>query len=698
MTVQIGAISYTAAAAAYFFLFMLLLSGWRGRVPGALLTLSCLVSALWSAAVVFQMAGGYEVQAAADVLEILRNASWFAFLMTLLGVSRRESVLPSRDVRLAAAGLAVFFVFLIAASLHSPAGGISPAWAPDYLTGIMGRVVLAVIGMVLVEQLYRNAQMEQRWGIKFLCLGLGGMFAYDFYLYSDAMLFKRLDSDIWNARGIVNAVIVPLVAVSAARNPKWSLDISVSRRILFHSSALLGAGIYLVVMAAAGYYIRYFGGKWGGVLQASFLFGALILLLGMLFSGTLRAHLKVFLSKHFFSYKYDYREEWLRFTRTLSEGEPGVRLQERSIQAVAELVESPGGALWLGQESGVFERAAHWNMPAAGGVEKQDSRFSRFLEDRQWVIDLEECRGQPEIYAGLEIPDWLLAIPRAWLVVPLILHEQLLGFVVLARSRGQISLNWEVSDLLKTAGRQAASYLSQLEAAKALLVARQFESFNRMSAFVVHDLKNLVSQLSLLLSNAEKHRHNPAFQQDMISTIEFSVEKMKRLLLQLRGGQTLDKPSPLALDELLGAAVAAKRDARPMPALEIVDTGLAVLAHRERLERVVGHLIQNAIEATPPGGKVVARLAKQENFAILEVVDSGRGMSEQFIRDGLFKPFESTKATGMGIGTYESREYVRELGGSIDVESRESLGTTFRVMLPLCVADHLVEVAAREVG
>lgn len=698
MTAQIGAVSYSAATAAYFFLFLLLLSGWRGRAPGALLALACLVSALWSAAVVYQMAGGYAARAAADVLEILRNAAWFAFLLTLLGVSRRDSALPSRGVRLAAAGIAAFFAFLVAVTLYSPAAGPFSAWAPDYLTGIVGREAMAVTGMVLVEQLYRNAQMEQRWGIKFLCLGLGGMFAYDFYLYSDAMLFKRVDSDIWNARGLVNAVIVPLVAVSAARNPKWSLDISVSRRILFHSSALFGAGIYLVVMAAAGYYIRYFGGKWGGVLQAGFLFGALILLLGMLFSGTLRARLKVFLSKHFFSYKYDYREEWLRFTRTLSEGEPGVRLQERSIQAIAELVESPGGALWLGQESGVLERAAHWNMPAAGGAEKQGSRFSRFLEDRQWVVDLEEYRAQPEIYAGLEMPEWLLAIPRAWLVVPLILHEQLLGFVVLARSRGQISLNWEVSDLLKTAGRQAASYLAQLEAARALLVARQFESFNRMSAFVVHDLKNLVSQLSLLLSNAEKHRHNPEFQQDMISTVELSVEKMKRLLTQLRGGQTLDKPSPLALDELLAAAVAARRDARPAPALEIVDAGLAVLAHRERLERVVGHLIQNAIEATPPGGRVVARLAKRENFAILEVADSGRGMSEQFIRDGLFKPFESTKATGMGIGTYESREYVRELGGSIDVESRESRGTTFRVMLPLWIAGRPAEAAAKEAG
>ncbi len=691
MTANIGVISYSTAAAAYFFLFLLLLSGWRGRAPGALLALASVVCALWAVAVAYPLVSGHHAGALGGVLEIARNAAWCAFLLALLGVSRHDLALRSGDVRVMAAGLVLLYVLMIAATPIFSGGSLAVAGAPDYLAGIVGREVMAVIGMVLVEQLYRNAHPEQRWGIKFLCLGVGGMFAYDFYLYSDAMLFKRVDADLWAARGFVNAGIVPLIAVSAARNPKWSLDISVSRRILFHSSALLGAGMYLVVMSAAGYYIRYFGGKWGGVLQVGFLFGALTLLLGMLFSGTLRAWLKVFLSKHFFSYKYDYREEWLRFTRTLSEGEPGVRLRERSIQAIAELVESPAGALWLAQESGVFERQAHWNMPAAGGAEPPGSPFGRFLENRQWVVNLDEYRAEPEIYDGLELPAWLMAIPRAWLVVPLILHEQLLGFVVLAHSRGQIGLNWEVSDLLKTAGRQAASYLAQLEAAKALLVARQFESFNRMSAFVVHDLKNLVSQLSLLLSNAEKHKHNPDFQQDMIGTIEHSVEKMKRLLLQLRSGQSLDKPAPLRLDEVVGKAVEAKSGVRPTPALEIADAGLSVLAHRERLERVIGHLIQNAIEATPPDGRVVARLAKREKFAIVEIADTGSGMSGAFIRDRLFKPFESTKASGMGIGTYESREYVRELGGSIDVESQEARGTILRVALPLCASDRSTE-------
>jgi putative PEP-CTERM system histidine kinase len=486
-------------------------------------------------------------------------------------------------------------------------------------------------------------------------------------------------------------MVVPLLAVATARNPKWSLDVSVSRRILFHSTAILGAAVYLLVMAAAGYYIRYFGGSWGAMLQVTFLFGAVLLLFAILFSGTLRARLKVFLSKNFFSYRYDYREEWLHFTGTLSEGEPGVQLYERSIQAIAELVDSPGGALWLSQDEGVFEQVAHWNMPSAKGRELRDSPLCQFLERRQWVISLEEHEAQPELYDSLEIPDWLRSIPHAWLVVPLMLHERLLGFVVLARSKAKINLNWEVNDLLKTAGRQAASYLAQLEAARALLVARQFESFNRMSAFLVHDLKNLVSQHSLLLSNADKHKHKPEFQEDMIETIAQSVEKMKRLLLQLRGSYALEPPAPVALEDLVQQVVAARSGLKPAPRLEAGDGVVSVVAHRARLERVIGHLIQNAIEATPPEGHVVVQLLRQDGTAVIAIADTGCGMSEQFIRYQLFKPFESTKSTGMGIGTYEAREYVRELGGRIEVESREAQGTVFRVVLPLHAAGRAAE-------
>jgi putative PEP-CTERM system histidine kinase len=673
MAISVGTLSHAAAAAAFLFFSVLLLAGWRGRLPGLLLAAGSLVTVLWAGLIAYHE--GQPGSVAVDALELIRSASWLAFLIVLLGYASKEV----RRLRLIAAGIALFCGVTLVSTFYF--GGLSTPPLDAY--GVLARLLLAVAGMVLIEQLYRNIEPHQRWGIKFLCLGLGGIFACDFYLYSDALLFRRISEDVWAARGVVNALVVPLLGLATARNPSWSLDVSVSRRIVFHSTAILGAAIYLMVMAMAGYYIRFFGGNWGAVLQVTFMFGAALLLCVIVFSGTLRSRLKVFLSKNFFSYHYDYRDEWLRFTRTLSEGEPGIQLRERSIQAIAQLVDSPAGALWLDQDTGRFEPVAHWNMPAVKGTATPDTPLVQFMERRQWVIDLGARTARPEMYEGLEVPDWLSTLQSVWLVVPLILHERLLGFVVLARSRGRIDLNWEISDLLKTAGRQAASYLAQIEAAKALLVARQFESFNRMSAFVVHDLKNLIAQLSLLLTNAERHKHNPSFQEDMLGTIAHSVDKMKRLLFQLRGSYSLEAPAPVALDDLLKQVITAKSGESPVPTLAVGNGSSSVVAHRARLERIIGNLIQNSIDATTADGKVRVQLTQQNSSAVIEIADTGCGMSEQFIRHQLFKPFESTKPTGMGIGTYEASQYVRELGGRIEVESRESHGTVFRVMLPL---------------
>ena len=679
----IGAISYGLAATAFLVLTLLLASSWRGRSKGVLLMIAAFTSMIWAARLAYEFAINNVGSPGWGTLEILRDGTWFIFLGSLISAIRAKGDVAASALKWLPRGLALVCVCLIGAAVVAP-------WLPQYhqqirfITDILGRIVLAISGMVLVELLYRNTNPDQRWGIKFLCLGTGAMFAYDFYLYSDAMLFKYINAEVFAARGIVNALIVPLIVVSAARNRTWSLDVAVSRRMIFHSATLLSAGIYLLLMAAAGYYIRFFGGSWGGVFQATFMFGALLLLMVVLASGTIRARFKVFLSKHFFNYRFDYREEWLRFTRTLSEGEPGLHLRERSIQAIAQLVESPGGALWLRKDSGDYERAAHWNMPQANGAEAADSGFIEFLRRKEWVIDLNEYHTTPEKYEDLKLPAWLNDIPHVGMVVPLVLHEQLLGFVVLAQSHGRIAVNWEVSDLLKTAGCQAASYLAQLEAAKALLVARQFESFNRMSAFVVHDLKNLVSQLSLLLSNVQKHKHNPAFLDDMTETVENSVEKMQRLLTQLRSGS----PAPgghtlIDLESMLRRVVAAKGNNQPQPRLEVRSPGLTLRADRERLERTIGHLLQNAIEATPPNGTVKITLDEISGQALIEVADSGRGMSKDFIRETLFQPFETTKTSGMGIGAYETKQYVTELGGNIEVDSEIGRGSVFRVFLPL---------------
>src|SRR5690606_16925250 len=246
------------------------------------------------------------------------------------------------------------------------------------------------------------------------------------------------------------------------------------------------------------------------------------------------------ISKHFYRYNYDYREEWMRFTRTLSK--PGPDVGERAIEAVAALVESPGGVLWQRRDSGHFEPVAHWQVPALARSEPADSPFCRFLETSQWVIDLHEYAHSPDKYDALVLPEWLESIPRAWLVVPLMLHARLFGFVLLQNPRSPVKLNWEVIDVLEIAGSQAASQLAQQEAANALMVARQFESFNRMSTFVVHDLKNLVLQLSLMNANAARHKDNPEFQADMLETVDYSVQKMKIMLQKLSRSENAEQP------------------------------------------------------------------------------------------------------------------------------------------------------------
>lgn len=312
-----------------------------------------------------------------------------------------------------------------------------------------------------------------------------------------------------------------------------------------------------------------------------------------------------------------------------------------------------------------------------------------FLAEREWVIDLTEWSRQPERYDGLPLPAALRAQGDAWLIVPLMLGNDLLGFVALVRPLASLPLDWEVRDLLKTAARQAASHLGVQRAVEELVQARQFESFNRMSAFVVHDLKNLVAQLGLMTKNAQRHRDNPEFQADMLATVENVMERMQGLLRQLRAGARPVEPrAPVALAAALSGALAARRGLHPEPRLAI-DAELArasVLAHRDRLERVIGHLVQNAAEATGPSGMIRLAARREGDQALIEIEDDGKGMTEEFMSSRLFRPFVSTKAHGMGIGTFESREYLRELGGSLEVRSREGVGTVFTIRLPLACA------------
>ena len=282
------------------------------------------------------------------------------------------------------------------------------------------RLALTVFGLVLVEQLYRNLPQDGRWNIKPLCLGLAAAFTFDLYLFADALLFNRVDADAWSVRGFVHALVIPLVAISTARNPDWTFGIALSRRVVFHSTALMVTGVYLMFMSAAGYYVRYFGGDWGRALQVALMFVALLGLGTMALSGSMRAKLRVIVGKHFFRYRYDYREEWLRFTQTLSAHGAPQQIGQHVITGLADMLESPAGGLWLRDAPGrEFTQAARWNMPADAAAEPADGPFIRFLAETGWVVNLEEYRSSPERYRDMRPPPWLSEVPNAWLIIPL---------------------------------------------------------------------------------------------------------------------------------------------------------------------------------------------------------------------------------------------------------------------------------------
>jgi putative PEP-CTERM system histidine kinase len=668
-------------------LTLVLLTGQQGRSRKNALKFAAVVSTVWlgfTAAAIY-----YDVSFFAYLVEPVRSFSWLLFLGFILVSSITDTRLADRRFRKAAAFAASYTVLLTTVVLYrmTAGAGVTNYLGFDVLYG--GFLLVAIVGLVLVEQIMRNAHVESRRAVKYLCIGLGVIFAYDFYLYSNALLFQGLNVGLWEARGFVNGLAVPVLAIAIVRDPRLSLDVFVSRRMVFHTTALLGAGLYLLAMGLGGYYIREYGGEWGTVVEVIFLFGAGLVLMVLLFSGRVRASLRVFINKHFFHYKYDYRDEWLRFIQTLSSGQPDDRMRERAIHSIAEIIDSPGGVLWMRQMNR-FVPVASWQMRVSeSNVVDSEHPLVEFMRAREWLLDIDEFERDPGLYTNLVIPDWLLNMPHAWLVVPLIVHGHMLGFIVLARSPAQSHFNWEDSDLVKTAGRQAAVHLAQLEASQSLAEAKQFEARNRLSSYVMHDLKNLIAQLSLVVTNAGKHRNNPRFMDDVITTVENSVLKMNRLLEHLQSDSTdVREAGLIELCATLDEVVQMMSNGQPVPSLDCQAKGLRIHADKDRCGAVIGHLIRNAQDATPADGRIIVRLFKRDRKAIIEVQDTGSGMDEAFIRDRLFRPFDSTKGkAGMGIGVHEARDYIHRLGGDLEVISRPGEGSTFRVRLPISEMD-----------
>src|SRR5579883_3135758 len=658
-----------ACAAVFLVLATLVLV--RGKVSrtGLYLAAASLATAAWSGTI--SVGGGYDRTVAA--IETIRVAAWALFTAHLLG-----GVLAERRRVPIWTLFGPIFAFTVAClAIELPiVPELSQAWLGmgDWVL----KMLLGIWGFLLLENLYRNAIPESRWHINLLCIGIGALFVFDIALYADAALFHRLSPDLFVARAPVDAITAPLIALAAARNRRWLVDIHVSRSVVFYSSTLVISGLFLLSIGIAGEILRDIGVTWGPVLEITLIFGGILLVAVLFTSGGARSRLRAFIFHNFFTYRYDYRHVWLTFIDTLSNPSfSGEQLGVRVIRAVADTVDSPAGMLWLhDRDNTAFAPVASWNVPI--GAAPVGPEFAESFRGGAWIVEFAKAgEKQP-------IPETLTALPRAWLAVPLSHLGRLLGFILLNEPRAPIRLNWENYDLLRIVGRQVASYLAEEQAARALVEARQLHDYGQRFAFVVHDIKNLVSQLSLVLSNGERHADDPEFQKDVLETVRHSVGSMNKLLAQLRANREAGAVETLVPAVAVEEIIRAWRPRKPVDARFTTDgaTERVRMSH-DQLDSALRQLLDNAAEVSPEGSAIWVEVRHEADKILVDVRDCGDGMPADFIANQLFKPFRSTKSEGYGIGAYQTREIIRAARGDLLVLSEPGKGTTMRIVLPI---------------
>ncbi len=543
-------------------------------------------------------------------------------------------------------------------------------------------IIFSVVSLLSLEQLYRNNSQYRFY--KLLCLGLAIVFIFDAYLFTQHLVFGKLDSELWQARAAVSmgaSLLLALGIATMAQPSPQAAKLTFSRPVIFYTTSLTMAGALLTALSIGGYYVRLYGGDWGTVIYTLLSISGLFFV-GFVFSSSkLRNNMSVLINKHLFSYKYDYRNEWLKLISQLSQPTSPTDTANRVISVACDLFNCDGGALWLKRSKVLVPvRQKHIEFDVAETFEPETSAFCKGLEN-DWIFT-PNTHSHDLNHNNQDLPSWMKNIPNAWLAFPLLTEQDLVGFMVLTTTKEHMPISWEDLDLAKTVGRQIASYIARHEQAELLAESRQFDAFNKLSAFVMHDLKNLIAQQSLVVKNAEKHKDNPAFVEDAIQTIKNSVDRMNNLLRKLQRTED-EEIKVLDLKEVFVETIKRCQKRQPAPTLVPFSREIKVKADFDSLVMVFTHIIQNAQDATSNSGFVDIVTEFEDNIVTVTVEDNGSGMSDDFIHNKLFKPFETTKSgQGMGVGVYQAREYIQSIDGTVKVESSLGEGTTFILSFP----------------
>ena len=618
--------------------------------------------------------------------EAFRDLSWLAYLY---GVTRSDN--HHGDSQTVSRRFCLLFGALVGARfLLSVAPSVVPldqVVVDDILLiTLVVRWLFALTGIAFAHYLYRATAPSTASGFRLIVVALGILWAYNLNLFTLSLLGYSQAALLSDFRGLLLFLLVPAFTLAARRKERWK--VTLSRQATTQSLLLVGIGSYFVIIASATRALIWAGDQAADLAKILAAAALTMLVLALAFMPGVRAHAKALLIRNLFEHRYDYRGEWLRFSTTMGDRSlPGLSTEERAIRSMTEITESVGGVLLVVERPDRLALEATWQWPIQGGFDQTlsvDPAWLESLSDSARIVTLDAIRtGGGTLTEDAAVPQWLRDERQAWAAVPLVRAGRLVGIILIARPRVDRALDWEDFDLLKVIAQQIAVHLTDAQAQIELEEARRFDEFNRRFAFIIHDLKNVVSQLSLVSSNATEHGANPKFQAAMASTLQNATSKMSTLLARLSN----DRPiTELRMEEINAADLLRKiaQDSRAVRVLRLsIERDCTIRVDQTVLAEAIGHLVTNAIEASSEDATVLLSLTILSGMAVIAVEDHGCGMPMDFIRKELFKPFSSTKRNGFGIGAAEARTAVRAMGGDLDVVSVEGEGSRFYLRFPL---------------
>lgn len=653
---------------------------WTGRrfateKMGKLLVIALSLTSIWALSIAFGGVGRVQT----GMMESLRNCGWLVCLA--LFPMRKDMRRERRTWPL----YVVLALLLPAQGALDIIGALDPASGPIALSvgqgGIVLHILWAIGALILTQRVYRTSH-RAAWPANMapLAAAMTAMWSYDLMLYASGLFPDGTAmATLFAFRGGALAATAPAIALML--RSRQNQPVQASRALVWYGVWALGGLVIVFALLGLLLLVENIPSPIARAILTGVLFAIVAGALLLLPSTRISARLKLQVAKHLFRHRYDYREQWMAFVDTIGSAEPAAApLYDRLLKAMADITASSGAVLLMLDDDRRFTCHGTWNWK---GEEPEGFAADPALLDRMqahaWVADIGQMRLEPDA----ALPDWITRDDLPWAMVPLLHFGELQGVILLGRPPIARALDWEDFDMLRAAGRQVASYIAEARGHLALEEARRFEEFNRRFAFIMHDIKNLVSQIALVTRNAERHAENPEFRKDMILTLAECTDKMNMLLARLSQHSVRAEAgrSLFALGDAVRAAVAAKRKSHPL-VIE-GDLSVAVEIDRASVEQIIAHLVQNAIEASDKGAPVVIRVERAGDAARIAVMDHGCGMTAEFLRDHLYRPFVSTKQGGFGIGAFEARELAHALGGQLKADSMPGKGSVFTLQLPI---------------